>query len=207
MNDELLASTRLSLHAVAELVLAGPQYAAAGRIALRVTPGGFSTVEGPPVRVEDGAVVAGAGRQRIDGHTSRELAALLGLDARRLDDVYAGGPGVDPAAVLAVDPDRARLVTDALATGDAALRSLAGGAEPVLWPEHFDVAVTLDEVNYGVSPGDGHIAEPYAYVGPWAVPDTDGFWNAPFGASRRVAELGSPEAVLAFFEEGRRRAG
>ena len=38
---------------------------------------------------------------------------------------------------------------------------------PVLWPEHFDVGITLDKVNYGVSPGDDDIPEPYAYVGPW----------------------------------------
>ena len=34
----------------------------------------------------------------------------------------------------------------------------------------------------------------------------DDFWNASFGASRTRAELDTPEAALAFFEEGRRRA-
>jgi hypothetical protein len=37
---------------------------------------------------------------------------------------------------------------------------------PVLWPEHFDIGITIDAVNYGASRGDDHIAEPYAYVGP-----------------------------------------
>ncbi|ETK32290.1 hypothetical protein [Microbispora sp. ATCC PTA-5024] len=76
------------------------------------------------------------------------------------------------------------------------------GLTPVLWPEHFDLAVTLDEVNYGISPGDGHLPEPYAYVGPW-TPRTGPFWNAPFGASRPLRELGGAEAVRAFFEQGR----
>ena len=37
----------------------------------------------------------------------------------------------------------------------------------LLRPEHFDVAATEDEVNYGVSAGDGLHDTPYAYVGPW----------------------------------------
>lgn len=60
-------------------------------------------------------------------------------------------------------------------------------------------AVTLDEVNYGVSPGDDAIPEPYAYVGPW-TPQTGDFWNASFGAARLLTELTD---VLAFFQKGR----
>jgi hypothetical protein len=69
----------------------------------------------------------------------------------------------------------------------------------VLWPEHFDLGVTLDEVNYGVSLGDGYLAEPYAYVGPWQ-PRTGPFWNAPFGAARPLRDV--PD-VAGFFAEGR----
>ena len=36
---------------------------------------------------------------------------------------------------------------------------------PVLWPEHFGNSVTAAAVNYGTSPGDDHIADPYLYVG------------------------------------------
>ena len=85
--------------------------------------------------------------------------------------------------------------------------AFAPGEEPVLWPEHFDVGITVDEVNYGVSPGDGFNAEPYAYVGPWQVPAADEFWNAPFGAARDLDSLGTVEAVRRFFEEGRARLG
>ena len=62
-------------------------------------------------------------------------------------------------------------------------------------------AVTLDRVNYGVSPGDGTIGTPYAYVGPWE-PVEGAFWNAPFGAARPLRGLGSADAVLAWFLEG-----
>ena len=41
------AATRRSLHGVAELVLAGPQYRTSGSIELRVTPGGFATTVAP----------------------------------------------------------------------------------------------------------------------------------------------------------------
>ena len=43
MGQEL-AATRRSLHGVAELVLAGPQYRATGKLRLGVVPGGFATV-------------------------------------------------------------------------------------------------------------------------------------------------------------------
>jgi hypothetical protein len=72
----------------------------------------------------------------------------------------------------------------------------------VLWPEHFDVAITLDEVNYGASPGDGYLGEPYAYVGPFE-PREGEFWNAPFGAARPLRELDGE--ITAFFRAGRER--
>ena len=58
MGDQELAVTRRSLHGVAELVLAGPQYRATGKLRLRVVPGGFATTLTPGLRV-DGSRVAG----------------------------------------------------------------------------------------------------------------------------------------------------
>jgi hypothetical protein len=72
----------------------------------------------------------------------------------------------------------------------------------VLWPEHFDVGITVDEVNYGISLGDVHIAEPYAYVGPHDSPTGD-FWDQSFGASRTWREAPDVEALVAFFEAGK----
>jgi len=77
---------------------------------------------------------------------------------------------------------------------------------PTPWPEHFDVGITMAEVNYGVSPGDATLGEPYAYVGPWRVP-SGAFWNQPFGAARPLTSLSSPQATLDFLLAGRRAAG
>ena len=51
MDEHAVTATRRSLHAVAERLLAGPQYREHGEIRLRVTPGGFGQFAGP-LRVE-----------------------------------------------------------------------------------------------------------------------------------------------------------
>jgi hypothetical protein len=197
---DTFARTRRSLHGVAELLLAGPQYAASGSIELRAVQGGWATVAAPDLRVEGHELVHGTARWSLDGRTCSELAAELHLTAAA-PGVYDDGPGVAPDDRLEVDDAAAAEVTEAFGWGDTALRALAPRERPVLWPEHFDIAVTLDRVNYGVSPGDGTISRPYAYVGPWDRAEGE-FWNAPFGAARPLHELGSADAVLAFFREG-----
>jgi hypothetical protein len=200
-----LAATRRAWHAVAELVLAGPQYRRTGTIRLAVTPAGFATVKEPMLAVVGTDLVAGDGRFAIDGATGADLAAAAGVDVGPPVGLYHDGPGVAPDEVLRVDPDAAGTLAAAFATGEAALRRLAPDQTPVLWPEHFDLGVSLDEVNFGVSPGDGYLDEPYAYVGPW-TPRTGAFWNTPFGAARAVRDLATVDAVLAFFTEGRQLA-
>jgi hypothetical protein len=205
-RDPTLAETRRALHGVAELVLAGPQHAAADTVRLRVVPGGFATsVADPPSRLRGSRVERGALSASVDGSTPRALAAAVGMVARTLHHVYSDGSGVGLDEVLRVDDDAVRCLTDAWSVGDEALRRLDPEQEPVLWPEHFDVGITLDEVNYGVSPGDATIAVPYAYVGPWTVPEDDDFWDRPFGAARLLSDVSGALAVHAFFEEGRRR--
>jgi hypothetical protein len=56
-----------------------------------------------------------------------------------------------------------------------------------------------------VSPGDGFIEEPYAYVSVSQPPAGDAFWNAAFGAAVPLTELPDAAAVTAFFTEGHRR--
>ncbi len=84
-----------------------------------------------------------------------------------------------------------------------------------LWPEHFDLAIDLGDeaagtrANYGASPGDDTIAEPYLYVGPWDPARKTG----PFGRAavrRRADVLGSSSprpipsaAALDFFDSAR----
>lgn len=202
MNDALV-TTRLSLHGVAELVLACPQFRDSGRIELRATSGGFGTVAAPELRVEGTELVTGDRRFPLEG-TYAGLARAAGLEAGRLDDVYQGGPGIRPDDPISVDPAAAAMIAGAFAAGDQALRAIGG--EPVLWPEHFDIAIDADEVNYGVSPGDDHLPEPYAYVGPWKLEPSD-LWNAPFGAAEPLMELGGVDEIVAFFTGIRDRMG
>jgi hypothetical protein len=197
-------ASRLGLHGVAELVLAGPQFRLSGTIELRAVPGGFGTVAAPDVRVIGHELVAAGRRMQLADRTFDELAGACGLSATSLSDVYTEGPGLLAGDRVEVDPLAAAEVARAFGIGDAALRALAPDHRPVLWPEHFDIAIDVDEVNYGVSPGDSHFDEPYAYVGPWQRANYQGdFWNAPFGAARTLAELGDADGVLAFFSEGR----
>jgi hypothetical protein len=205
-NDEL-AVTRRSLHGVAELVLAGPQYRATGRLRLGVIPGGFATIVAPRLRVDRGQVADAEGAAvAIDGRTPRAIGAELGVTAGRPEGAYDGGSGVDPDETLSLDAGQAEVIVRALALGHEALFAFTADETPVLWPEHFDVAIRVDDVNFGVSPGDDFIGEPYAYVGVASPPSGIAFWNAPFGAAVPLRELPDASAVSAFFADGRERA-
>jgi hypothetical protein len=204
MDADTFEQTRTLLHGLAELLLAGPQYAQSEDIRLRATDGGFGTVSAPDVRIDGVELVVGGARHRLDG-TIGEIAERAGLTPRDLSDVYSDTAGVDVDDVVSVDPDAAAEIAGAFDRGDAAMRAFASGEEPVLWPEHFDIGISVDEVNYGVSPGDVHVAEPYAYVGPWS-PRSGSFWNMPFGAVRPMRELPDATAVEAFFRDGAHHA-
>ena len=199
-----LTQTRTALHGVAELILAGPQYVESGDIRLRVVADGLATVAEPDLRLEGGALVGPLGRHPLRG-TYAEAASAVGVTARRLDDVYRDGPGIRPEDEIEVDAEAVAALLHAFSVGDAALRSFAPQEEPVLWPEHFDVGISVGEVNYGLSPGDASLPEPYAYVGPWTA-RTGEFWNQPFGAARPLAALGDVAGVVAFLREGSERA-
>jgi hypothetical protein len=196
------AQTRRAWHGVAELVMAGPQYRRTGTIRLRRTSGGFGTTTAPDLRVDNDRLVAGDASYPLNGATCVELAAAAGVDVGAPADLYKDGSGVGPDEPLVIDPAVAALLAACFAIGEEAMRHLLPDLTPVLWPEHFDLAVTADAANYGVSPGDGYLDEPYAYVGPFQVP-TGPFWNAPFGAAHPLRELPTAAAVAAFFGEGR----
>jgi hypothetical protein len=199
-----LTRTRTALHGVAELLLAGPQYAASGTIRLRVVPGGIATVADPDLRLEGDELEGPQGRQPLRGSYA-EVGTAVGVMPRRLDDVYSDPLDVAPEEPIELDRDDLVTLLDALEVGDTALRMFAPGAEPVLWPEHLDVAITLDEVTFGVSPGDALLPAPYAYVGPWE-PRSGPFWDQPFGAARPLSSLAGVDGVAAFFREGVERA-
>lgn len=198
-----LAPTRLSLHAVAELLLAGPQYDASGTLRLKAAPGGFATIAEPELAVVGAALTAGSTEVLLDGRTIGEVAHDVGVAPRPLGDVQKDHTDLGPDSVLTVDEAAAAEIAEALRIGAAALAAYAPSTDAVLWPEHFDVGISVDEVNYGVSPGDGYVEVPYAYVGPWSRDGLDDlFWNAPFGAAAPLTELGDEAGVAAYFERG-----
>jgi hypothetical protein len=207
MAQDELAVTRRSLHGVAELVLAGPQYRATGKLRLGVVPGGFATVLTPSLRVDGTQVFGPDGvTAAIGGRTPRALGTALGVAAGRPEGAYSDGSGVGLDEALVLDPGHVSVITGALMLGHDALVALAADQTPVLWPEHFDVAVTVRDVTFGVSPGDGFIGEPYAYVSVSSPPAGDACWNAPFGAAVPLRGLPGQPAVTGFFAEGRDRA-
>lgn len=201
MDEHVLTATRRSLHAVAEHLLAGPQYRHHATIRLCSTPGGFGQVAGT-VRVEGADLVVDGTRVRLTG-TITAVAHAAGLEVGVPEGLYADHADLGPDDELSVDETAAALLAGWFARGDAGLRAFAPDEEPVIWPEHFDLAITIGEVNYGISPGDGGHESPYAYVGPW-TPREGPFWNAAFGALRAATELPDSRAVAAFFADGRR---
>jgi hypothetical protein len=209
VSDDLRA-TRDSWHRVAEHVLAAAQYRASGTIRLAVGPGGFRTtvgVDGRQLAVMGGSLVVedAGGRRSAPLTTLGEIAAFAGVTPG-LHGSYSPATDPDPAAPLPVHPLGATELATWFALGDTALRRFAPDVEPVLWPEHFDVAVTVGAIGYGCSPGDGYVEDPYLYVGPRPVPRHDDFWNQPFGAALPQVRVPDVAAAVAFFEEGRARA-
>jgi hypothetical protein len=212
-GDAAVVAARRTLHAVAEHLFAGPQWRHTQEIALEVTAEGFAS-RFPPAPGIDALELAGTDVVSRPSGTAvplrgsvRAVAADLGVTPGAPEDLYGEHAELGPDDELVVDPAAVAVVLSALTAGAAALGELAAGTDhgtetPVLWPEHFDVGLALDEVNYGVSAGDAAHDLPYAYVGPW-TPRAGAFWNEPFGASRPVAELRDAAGILAFFREGR----
>jgi hypothetical protein len=141
-------ATVAALHRVAEDVVA-PARKPDNEIALMATPGGFGTPEFEwegsthQIRVEGPELV-----REVDGRQQRES--------------------------LEVDSDAAEALAEWHAFGAAVLEQLAADAgpedaasAPILWPEHFDIAIELgseaggSRATYGLSPGDEQHPQPY----------------------------------------------
>jgi hypothetical protein len=215
---QALEVTRRGLHAVAETLLAGHQWRQTGSIRLYASPSGFSTgtleSDGSRlcVRGTDLVVADGNGERVIPLQgTLGELAARAEIDFGAPEGVYPSGSSATGSDRVRIDATAAETIAHAYALGDEALRALAATHRPddpptpVLWPEHFDIAISLGEVDFGVSAGDDTISEPYAYVGPWK-PRRGQFWEQSFGAARRVRDLSAASDLVTFFEEGRAHA-
>jgi hypothetical protein len=215
-NIGSLEPSRQSLHRLAEHVLSPARYAVTGQIGLLPGPGGLRTPQfGDPGRVievdGDELVVRQSGDERRAAVTTlRHAAAFAQVVPGMPAHVYPSATACELDEALALDPRVVRILARWYGLGAEALDGLiarlagAEGGTMTLWPEHLDYATTIAAVNFGVSPGDSFITEPYAYVGPPSGPPADGeaFWNAPFGAARTIRAVDTAPAILDFFLAG-----
>jgi hypothetical protein len=226
-DPQAFATTRASWHAIAEHVLARARWEATGHIGLRADPEGVAT---PYYGDECRALLTVAGIEREQYgeravapiSTLAAAAAWIGVTLGAPRDVYTPTTPLEPDAPLPIDAGASHLLAKWYAFAHDALhrwRAEHRSDEPSLvqlWPEHFDVAVDLGSVdagtraNYGASPGDAAIAEPYLYVGPWSMNGRDDpFWNQPWGAALPYGALCAapdPTVVAAsFLAHGRAR--
>ena len=214
-----LAATRAGWHRVAEHIRAAALYRATGQIGLVPSPGGFRTpsfgTDAGFLAVDGTKLVVGGGAstRRTPLSTVRAAAEFAGITPGAPAGVYEPATPLDLDAPLLIEPGAARLLAQWYGLGAQAVSRLAGDipgdqpTAPVLWPEHFDVGITAAAINYGASPGDDRLSDPYLYVGPHdgPPPGEPAFWNAPFGAARTFRQIGTVAEAAAFFRDGRAR--
>jgi hypothetical protein len=199
------AATRDALHAVAEQVVSAAYWHATTRIGLRPSPRGFGTPvfgEGERIRVDATALVhqRGGSVRRHELTTLAAAASFVGIELGA-PTVYPAATEIAPDAPLTIDRDAALALADWYALAAALLTDLRAAhsdlpsTELQLWPEHFDLACELGDEgpargNYGASPGDESILEPYLYVGPHDPSRRIGaFARCGFGAALTYSEL------------------
>jgi hypothetical protein len=210
--------TVAALHQVAEQLVAAARKPD-NEIALEVTPGGFGTPEFESggarqrVRVEgDELIREVAGEERRASLQSLAEAGAIVADLLAPEVELSAEPlDVDRGSALAlaaIYEFGAEVLGELLARAEPA----AAATAPILWPEHFDIAIEHgaeaagERATYGLSPGDEQHPEPYLYVGPWRQGVAGELWQARGfpGAELTYAELlaaADPRtAALDFFE-------
>lgn len=218
---DAFAATRESLRAVACYVISPARKARTGRIGLRPFGEGFGT----PAFDDGSRIVVRGDQLAFDPGdattitTIRAGAAFVGVELSADPGVGHDLPPYAPDDELRVDRDASLALGGWYRFGQRVLEALTAGRPPEtvseaqLWPEHFDLAVTLElagatMVNVGFSPGDAFSVEPYVYVGPHDTSGLDDpYWNAPFGAFCSYAALASEDTALAFVTDGLARLG
>lgn len=179
---------------------------------LVVTPGGFGTPEFEGIRLMVIGNELSDGDRREPISTLAEACAFAGVDPTApLHPVLS--LAASPDVKLPVDVDASKAVADWFALGQSVLEALGNASRPddavtpiQLWPEHFDLALEMgpsaSRANYGFSPGDGAIDEPYLYVGPHQ-PRSGPFWNVEFGAALTYSQVRNGADPIEFFARGR----
>jgi hypothetical protein len=195
------ASTRRSVHALAEHVLCVVRYRAAGRIGLMPVHDGIVTsFDGPVVGLRGVELIDGDRRAPVS--TVRAAAQFFGIEPGA-PPLWAPVTSLHHDAPLAIDVDGVASLAQWFGVGRTALAAVYPGCTQTLWPEHFDLAVTTAEGHiFGVSPGDANHAKPYLYVVPAGGPVPDGddhFWSESFGAALGYDRVDSVITAVAFF--------
>jgi hypothetical protein len=205
------ASTRVAVHTLAEHVLCAVRYAAVGRIGLSPVGDGIAT---PPF---DGRVVGLRGVELVDTsrHGDRRSTLSTLRSAGAFFGVVPGAPPLwtpstngDPDATLDVEVSAVAALAAWFALVSTALATVHRSASQTLWPEHFDLAVTVAGATYGGSPGDATHSEPYLYITPPGDPVPDGdrqFWNEPFVASLSYDRITGAADAVGFLTEAMAR--
>lgn len=200
-----LIDTRIALHDLARLVLAHGLEGTTELVTLRATPGGF----GQPERLVD----ALQRRIRVDGtqlvvqHGENERWHPIGTLAAAADFAGLALPDGEADRALAIDVAHAATLARLFDVTDSALAELRrrhadeGPTITQLFPHHFDLAITVSEVNVGASPGDADHDEPYLYVGPWNVRPHP-MWNETWGVSKPFTDAVTAADAVEFFEVG-----
>jgi hypothetical protein len=218
------ATTRSSLHALAEHVIAPARYRADGHIGLVATPGGFGTPHfgnDERIRVDGTELVheRPGSTTRVAITTIAAAAQFLGIAPGAPTEVYKPATDVAFDAHLAVTADGARALAAWIDFATSLLEEVrnaysALAPTPIqMWPEHFDLSCDFGDAdagaraNYGASPGDAAIPAPYLYVGPWdAARRTGALGTHGFGAALTYDDVrgGASEraAGLEFFRDG-----
>ena len=165
------------------------------------------------------------GRARASGITTLGAAAqFVGVPLGRRSRGVHAGDSVRHRMLRSRRPRRrARVLADWIRARRGAARRPArrptprtSSTTPQIWPEHFDLACELGDAdagtraNYGASPGDSAIAQPYLYVGPWDASRRTGMLAAlpvrarrsPTSELRRAATRRAPGTE--FFRKARR---
>jgi hypothetical protein len=146
--------------------------------------------------------------------TIADAARFVGITPGAPSAVYTPSTPLEPDAPLSVDLDAVEILAMWHELTNVALRAFAESiaedepTEAQLWPEHFDLAMSADRINYGGSPGDDYIDVPYLYVGPFEgrPSEPDAFWNQPFGAAMGFDEIATIQDAFEFFRKGRKLA-
>lgn len=224
--------SRRGLHLVLFYAKSYARQQADGEIWSVPTPGGFGTPPfegGRVIRIDGNEIVeerdgVEVGRRPITTLDDALEFCMVDFDRARgeRNDIEVPDRTDEP---LAIDPAATAVIAEWFDLGWEVLGRILERAgwpddtERRLWNEHFDLAIEVgsDEdrrrAAVGFSPGDGGIADPYAYVSPWykeetkeLLPPTHG-WGVAL-TRRDVADSADPAGEIErFLVDGLERLG